>query len=158
MAPTQSICPQALGTVHGMPPAVRELARTYQALECFSSRHLRSLGLTPPQFSVLQALAAKPTLSFKQLGEQTLITKGSLTGIVDRLEQKGLARRIASTQDRRSSFVDLTDEGRATFARVASDHFAFLHQALAAFDAPDLAGIEAGFRRFRQLFNQAPRS
>lgn len=158
MASAQSICPQAISTGDGMPPAVRELARTYHAFECFASRHLRSLGLTPAQFSVLQALASGPTLSFKQLGEQTLITKGSLTGIVDRLEQKGLARRIACLQDRRSSFVDLTDEGRATFARAACNHFAFLQQAMAAFDASDLASIEAGFRRFRQLFNQPPRS
>lgn len=139
-----------------MPPVVRELARTYHAFECFASRHLRGQGLTPAQFSVLQALYAGPALSFKQLGEQTLITKGSLTGVVDRLEQKGLARRVASRQDRRSSLVDLTDDGRVIFARAAGNHFAFLRQALAACDRAELASIEMDFRRFRQCFTPSP--
>jgi DNA-binding MarR family transcriptional regulator len=158
MHTAQPICPTLIRDAEGVPPALRELTRTYQAFDCFASRHMRSQGLTPAQFSVMQALAAGPARSFKQLGEQTLITKGSLTGIVDRLEQKGLAQRTASTADRRSWLVDLTDEGRATFARVARNHFAFLQQALAAFDAADLANIEAGFRRFRQLFNQPSRN
>lgn len=137
-----------------MPAAVRELMHAYQAFDRFSSGHIRRLGLTGPQFSVLLALSSGPMRSCKALCAQTSITKGSLTGVIDRLMEKGLVRREDSAQDRRSSYVYLTDEGRATFERVADEHFASLQQAFAAFQADELQSIEASFRRFRELFNQ----
>lgn len=140
-----------------MPSAARELSLTYHAFEVFASRHLRELGLTPGQFSVMSVLAKGTDISCKALGQQAGITKGTLTGIVDRLEQKGLARRSTSPQDRRSSVVNLTDEGRVTFERVANHHFAYLQEAFAGFDHEDLSSFEASFRRFREFFNQALR-
>lgn len=158
MTTSDANCIQAAQRAGGgrcFPAAVREMTQTYHAFELFSSRHIRRLGLTTAQFSVLLALAAGPTLSCKALGEQTFITKGSLTGIIDRLEDKGLVQRMASDTDRRSSVVNLTDEGRVTFERVSSSHFAYLQQVFVAIDAQELSSIEASFRRFRQLFNQA---
>jgi len=143
-------------TLH-LPATAGEMTQAWHAFEQFASRHLRKQGLTPAQFAVLSALAPGQTLSCKALSEQTGITKGSLTGIVDRLEQNGLATRITSKEDRRSHLVNLTDEGRATFERVAEKHFAHLQQAFEGVDRDELADIEAGFRRFRQLINQASR-
>jgi len=140
-----------------LPATVGEMTQAWHAFEQFASRHLRKQGLTPAQFAVLSALAAGTTLSCKALSEQTGITKGSLTGIVDRLELNGLAHRVTSREDRRSHLVSLTDEGRATFERVADKHFAHLQQAFEGVDRDELADIEAGFRRFRQLINQASR-
>ncbi|HYD59574.1 MAG TPA: MarR family transcriptional regulator [Noviherbaspirillum sp.] len=136
-----------------LPSTVGEMTQAWHAFEQFASRHLRKLGLTPAQFSVLSALAAAPVLSCKALSERTGITKGSLTGIVDRLQQNGLTLRITSQEDRRSHLVHLTDEGRATFERVAGKHFAHLQQAFEGVDRDELADIEAGFRRFRQLID-----
>lgn len=143
-------------TLH-LPAAASEMTQAWHAFEQFASRHLRKQGLTPAQFSVLSALGAVKTLSCKALSEQTGITKGSLTGIIDRLEANGLAQRVTSQEDRRSHLVNLTDEGRATFERVAERHFAHLQQAFEGVDRDELANIEAGFRRFRQLINQASR-
>lgn len=137
-----------------LPPAVREMTQAYHAFEQFSSRHIRQLGLTSAQFSVLLALSGGPTSSCKALCAQTSIAKGTLTGVIDRLVEKGLVQRGGGfEQDRRSSSVYLTDEGRATFERVADEHFACLQQAFAAFQSAELERIEASFRRFRQLFN-----
>ncbi|HJV80419.1 MarR family transcriptional regulator [Noviherbaspirillum sp.] len=158
--PIKAICPSLSSrpeTAARMPSAARELSLTYHAFEVFASRHLRELGLTPGQFSVMSVLAKGTDISCKALGQQAGITKGTLTGIVDRLEQKGLARRSTSPQDRRSSVVNLTDEGRVTFERVANHHFAYLQEAFAGFDHEDLSSFEASFRRFREFFNQALR-
>lgn len=138
----------------GLPAAVREMTQACHAFEQFSSGHIRQLGLTSSQFSVLLALSAGPAQSCKALCETTSISKGTLTGVIDRLVDKSLVCRGSSDEDRRSSSVCLTDEGRATFERVATRHFAYLQQAFAAFRAEELQTIEASFRRFRQLFNQ----
>ena len=158
MTATNPTCSQAADSLEGslcLPAAVREMTQAYHAFEQFSSRHIRKLGLTTAQFSVLLALSSGPPRSCKALCTQTSIAKGTLTGVIDRLAEKGLVRRVDSTQDRRSSSVYLTDEGRVTFEGVAVKHFACLQQAFAAFQADELASIEASFRRFRQLFNQA---
>jgi len=77
----------------------------------YSSVHIRSLGLTPPQFDIVATLGNTPGMSPKELGEKTLITKGTLTGVVDRLEDKGLVRpdRLASDGRGQNRAVD---EGR----------------------------------------------
>lgn len=154
MSRTNASCCASLN----LPSAAAEMTQAWQAFEQFASRHLRRQGLTPPQFSVLSALAAAPALSCKCLGERAAISKGSLTGIIDRLEQNGLVRRAASSQDRRSSLVELTEEGRSTFERVAGKHFAHLQQAFDGIDREDLARIEAGLRRLRQLFQPSATS
>jgi len=152
---TIGISPCSMAAVaNSLPAVVREMTQACRAFELFAARHLRSFGLTPAQFVVLLALAGQAEMSFKQLSAQTFITKGSLTGIIDRIGKKGLVLRVASQKDRRSSFVNLTEEGRATFTRVAGNHFAYLRLAFCAFNADELAGIEASFHRFRQLFNQ----
>ena len=70
-----------------------ELVRAYQAFESYSAAHIRNLGLTAPQFDIIATLGNTSGMSFKDLGEKTLITKGTLTGVIDRLEDKALVDR-----------------------------------------------------------------
>ena len=96
-------------------PVVHELARTYQAFEQFASQHIRQLGLTPPQFDVVATLGHSKGMNCKELSDRTLITKGTLTGVIDRLEDKGLVTRTMQPNDRRSVFVSLTQHGERLF-------------------------------------------
>ena len=65
-------------------PLLRELSGTYQAFGVYSSAHMRSLGLTPAQFDIVVTLGNTPGMTTMQLSEKTLITKGTLTGVVGR--------------------------------------------------------------------------
>lgn len=100
---------------------VRELVRTYQAFEQLSSSRIRSHGLTPPQFDVIATLGNTPGMSCKELSSRTLITKGTLTGVLDRLLDKGLISRRVDANDRRSLFVALTAEGDSVFRATFPD-------------------------------------
>ena len=135
-------------------PILRELARCYQAFESLSARHIRTLGLTPPQFDLIVTLGNTAGLSFKELGEKTLITKGTLTGVVDRLVAKKLVRRSDSPSDGRSRIVQLTAKGEALFARVFPAHLEHLRPAFAGFDGNQLEQAEALLRRLRRAFAQ----
>lgn len=121
-------------------PVLRELVRCYQAFERLSVSHIRETGLTASQFDILVTLGNTQGMTFKELGQRTLITKGTLTGVVDRLEARGLARREASDKDGRSTVVRLTAEGEALFARVFEPHLAFLAPAFEAL--PDAARVQ----------------
>ncbi|MBI5658823.1 MAG: MarR family transcriptional regulator [Nitrosomonadales bacterium] len=136
-------------------PLLRELAGTYQAFEFYSSAHIRSLGLTPPQFDIVATIGNTPGMTPKELGEKTLITKGTLTGVVDRLADKGLVRRIASPSDGRSQIIQLTRAGEKLFDRVFPAHIAYMQRAFAPLPPEELAGIAAGMRRLREAFAAA---
>lgn len=136
-------------------PLLRELASTYQAFEVYGSAHIRSLNLTPPQFDIIATLGNTLGMSSKELGEKTLITKGTLTGVVDRLADKGLVRRIASPSDGRSQTVQLTLKGEKLFARIFPAHLTHMEHAFAQFPPEELAGMTAGLRRLREAFAAA---
>jgi MarR family 2-MHQ and catechol resistance regulon transcriptional repressor len=131
-------------------PTLRELARCYQAFESFSARHVRRLGLTPAQFDIVATLGNTQGLSFKELGDKTLITKGTLTGVVDRLVSQDLVRRVACSTDGRSQIVQLTAKGNSLFQRVFPEHLAHLRRAFERIDEEQLALTEAALRKLRE--------
>jgi len=69
--------------------SIRLLAECMQGFERFSGDFVRQYGLTHAQFDIIATLGNTCGMSYKELGQKTLITKGTLTGVVDRLEQKG---------------------------------------------------------------------
>jgi DNA-binding MarR family transcriptional regulator len=136
-------------------PSLRALARCYQAFFSHSAAHLRTLGLTPPQFDIVATLGNTPGMTPKELGEQTLITKGTLTGVVDRLAEKGLVRRIPSALDGRSQIVQLTKKGERLFDKVFPAHVAYFSRVFADLKAEDYARIEAALRDLRAVFESS---
>jgi len=71
-------------------------------------------------------LGDSPGLTCTELSEATLVTKGTLTGVLDRLEAKHLIRRDAVSGDRRRVKIRLTETGQALFEKVFPAHAAFL--------------------------------
>ncbi len=136
-------------------PVLRELARAYQDFESYSAIHIRTIGLTPSQFDIIATLGNTTGMSFRNLGEKTLITKGTLTGVVNRLEAKNLVRRVASPSDGRSQIVQLTRKGEAFFAQVFPAHMNHIEQVFAAFSQTDLDNTEATLHRLREAFSAA---
>lgn len=133
-------------------PVLRELAKTYQAFEAYSATHIRTLDLTPPQFDIIATLGNTPGMSLKDLGARTLITKGTLTGVVDRLVDKKLVRRVASPSDGRSQIVQLTRRGEEMFARIFPAHVDHLEQAFLELNPDELINMENTLRRLREAF------
>jgi MarR family transcriptional regulator, 2-MHQ and catechol-resistance regulon repressor len=139
-------------------PVVRELARCYQAFESYSSRHVRSLGLTSSQFDIIATLGNTEGMTFKQLGEMTLITKGTLTGVVDRLAAKRLVRRVASPEDGRSQKVQLTDAGQEMFERIFPSALDHLGKAFAGMSAAELGKAQSVLHDLAKRFKQEPKA
>ncbi len=72
---------------------------------------LDRLDLTAPQFYVLATIGYAGGMPFSNIGEKMMVTVSNLTGIVDRLEEKGLVTRVRDLRDRRVVRVMLTDKG-----------------------------------------------
>ncbi len=117
-------------------PTLRELVRTYQAFDSFSAQHIRTLGLTMSQFDVVATLGNTTGMTCGEIGEKTLMVKGTLTGVLDRLEKKGLLRRQENPQDKRSVLVVLTPQGEHVFQEVFPQHLAYLAPAFSRMGQP----------------------
>ncbi len=135
-------------------PFLRELARCYQGFERASGRNIRELGLTPAQFDIIATLGNTSGMNCKELGERTLITKGTLTGVLDRLFDKGLIDRHIPPEDRRSLFISLTAAGQTLFESVFPAHMAFLQYMFQDFDATLLEQLRNQLEPLRHRFEQ----
>ena len=135
--------------------SIRLLAQCFHAFEQISNAHIRTLDLTPPQFDIVATLGNTPGMSFKDLGEKTLITKGTLTGIIDRLEAKGLVRRTIRAEDRRSMIVQLTAKGHAEFERVFVPHLQYCKQAFVDYGEEDFAALERELSKMKAHLESA---
>lgn len=133
-------------------PTMRELVRAYQAFSHYSAEHVRTVGLTPPQFDVISTLGNTPGMLLHKLAAETLITKGTLTGVLDRLEQKGLVRRVVPIGNRRSFIAMLTPEGEKMFEATFPMHIAYLKERFGQLSKADLEVARGTLKRLRDLF------
>jgi len=131
---------------------VRELVRAYQAFSSYSESFVRHYDLTPAQFDVIATLGNTCGLSMGDIGEKTLITKGTLTGVVDRLEKKGLVCRQIPPDNRRSVVVTLTPAGTQLFEQVFPAHIIDIKQRLDALDDSEMELLRVLLRRLRMMF------
>lgn len=128
---------------------VRLLAECYQAFELRSGRHVRSLGVTPAQFDIVATLGRTAGMSFKELSQKTLITKGTLSGVIDRMVERGLLTREPILGDGRKVMLRLTAEGEALFEKIFPAHIDYLSKSFSAFSGEDLDRIDQGLIRVR---------
>jgi MarR family 2-MHQ and catechol resistance regulon transcriptional repressor len=73
-------------------------------------------------FAVLEVLLHKGSLPVNTIGEKVLLTSGSITTAVQRLEKKGLLRRERSEDDARVVLVHLTEAGHALIVEAFAHH------------------------------------
>lgn len=91
------------------------MSEALSAFEALNRYQLKGFGLTPAQFDIIATLGNTNGMTFGELGRKTLITKGTLTGVIDRLSRMGLVARQAGQPDRRTVVVALTSEGLSMF-------------------------------------------
>lgn len=101
------------------------LWRASRAIEQNAIQSIANTGLGLSDFAVLEALFHKGAQPVNVIGRKILLTSGSITAAIDRLEARRLVRRTADSADRRSRIVQLTEAGQrlieAAFERHARD-------------------------------------
>ena len=108
------------------------LWKAARAVEAYAEHSIAELEMCGSDFAVLEALLHKGPLPINEIGKKVLLTSGSITVAVDRLESRALVERRASGTDRRTKIVHLTKEGRKLIARVYADHAADMEQLVSA--------------------------
>lgn len=131
---------------------MRALVRAYQGFAAYDAAGHRAAGLTSPQADVLFALGNTEGLTFKEIGEKTLITKGTLTGVIDRLEDKQLVQRIPDPSDKRCTLVQLTGKGTQLFQKHFPRHICYLKKRFDQLSPSDKRAATHLLKKIRAVF------
>ena len=99
------------------------LLRLESRLGAAVSERLREIGLSVPQCDVLTTLTEEEGVSQQALAKRLYVTKGNISGLLDRLESAGLVERRSTANDRRQYEIHLTAPGReAALRAIAIQH------------------------------------
>jgi DNA-binding MarR family transcriptional regulator len=116
-------------------------------------RHMRRLpggALSLVHLTVLTVLDAEGPLAMRRLAEAMDVSQASATGVVDRMEQRGLVERQRDDEDRRVVTVALTEQGRTTLGGFANERREHLVKVLAELTEEELGGFLVGLRGMRR--------
>ncbi|KAA5604811.1 MarR family transcriptional regulator [Roseospira marina] len=126
------------------------LGRLAEAAQVIARDHihpaLATFGLHPGEFDVLATLrrgGAPYALSPTALYEAAMISSGSMTNRIDRLETAGLVERRPNPADKRGTLVALTDQGCALIERAVDAHVATQQAVVAGLEEADRAQLSA---------------
>lgn len=98
------------------------MLRASQTVEELLKKDMQQFHINLTEFAVLELLYHKGDQPIQKIGEKILITSGSITYVVDKLQQKGYVQRVACPTDRRVTFTTLTNEGRQFFEEIFPKH------------------------------------
>lgn len=91
---------------------VSALRKVMQQMDNHSRNLDRQYGITVPQLVCLYEIYEKGVMTISVLSKHVYLTSSTLVGVIDRLEEKGLVRRMRNIEDRRAIFIEITDKGK----------------------------------------------
>jgi MarR family 2-MHQ and catechol resistance regulon transcriptional repressor len=118
-----------------------------KALEAHARRSVEASGLCLSDFGGLEALLHKGPLPVSELGKKVLLTSGSVTAAVDRLERGGWVERAEADADRRSRIVHLTPAGTRLIRGVFAEHERDMDRAFRTLTDAELANLVSILRK-----------
>jgi DNA-binding MarR family transcriptional regulator len=124
---------------------IGRLKRLHDRLSSGLDRVFSAHGLNAASFDVLATLrrSGEPyALSPSELIAWTMVTSGTMTNRLDRLETAGLVERRANPKDGRGSLVALTDRGFNLIDQVVSEHVANQHALVHGLDAASMEQLD----------------
>jgi MarR family transcriptional regulator, organic hydroperoxide resistance regulator len=125
---------------------ILDLQRATHATLQLLAAALADLDLTASEINALGNLADRAERTVSELGAAVGSKPATLTGILDRLERRGLITRGARPGDRRAVLVQLTPDGERAAAQVRQALRTLEKRALAGLSKDDLAGARAVLR------------
>ncbi len=130
--------------------------RLHQRITARAAAEYRRIGLSIPQFDLLSTLSEREGISQQEVAERLYVTKGNVSGLIDRLAALGFVERRALPNDRRSYALFLTPEGRAITERGLALQRRLVAATLGSLPASDLMALDPILVRWRDVVRDLP--
>jgi DNA-binding MarR family transcriptional regulator len=130
--------------------ALLSLVHTANQIGLAGASFFRRFDMTEAQFNVLFALKYKEIdVTQSELGKRLVVTRASITSVLDKLEEKGLVERRSVPGDRRIYYVELTPRGKKLVDQVEPLYRKEVHAALGDFGEKELRTLVGYLERIR---------
>ncbi|MCF4128981.1 MarR family winged helix-turn-helix transcriptional regulator [Methylobacterium sp. SyP6R] len=116
--------------------------RLHRRVVAAVAAELKAVGLSIPQFDVLSTLSEREGLTQQDLAERLYVTKGNVSGLIDRLVEAGLVERRPIPGDRRSHALHLTEAGLTLARSGIRAQTAYVARTLGRLPPGDVAELE----------------
>jgi len=115
---------------------------------------LRMIGVSIPQCDVLTTLTEQEGVNQQELAKRLYVTKGNISGLLDRLEAAGFVERRSLVSDRRQYSIHLTEAGRAMAEKALAVQRTWLASTLGRLQETELDALEAQLLRLRDIMRE----
>lgn len=105
-----------------------KLVRAHDTFSHLTAANIRTFGLTPAQFGVIECLGHLGTMLIGDLTKKHLVSGGNMTVVLDNLEKEEIVERSVSKEDRRAFHVRLTPKGKRLFQKIFMSHANYIVQ------------------------------
>ncbi|MDQ0252693.1 MarR family 2-MHQ and catechol resistance regulon transcriptional repressor [Evansella vedderi] len=110
------------------------LSRALQSIKKRVEEDIKSFGLNPTEFAVLELLYSKGAQPIQKIGDKVLIASSSITYVVDKLEKKKFLERKPCPKDRRITYAVMTTEGTELMNEIFPKHKHAIQEICAGLD------------------------
>ncbi|BAC12401.1 MarR family winged helix-turn-helix transcriptional regulator [Oceanobacillus iheyensis] len=98
------------------------IMKASRTLEEITKKDIKKHGMRASDFTILEALYHKGKQTIREISEAVLINTGSITYVIDKLENNGLLTRTNSPDDRRAVYIEITDKGKEIMDEIFPKH------------------------------------
>src|SRR5579863_8056173 len=145
---------------HNPDRAVRvwfRLIRLEARMQAAVADRLRAIGVSIPQCDVLTTLTEREGVSQQELAKRLYVTKGNISGLIDRLAEAGFVERRSAAGDRRQHALHLTAAGRRMAEKAIEVQYRWIASTLGRMGGADLEALETQLVQLRDIIREQER-
>jgi MarR family transcriptional regulator, 2-MHQ and catechol-resistance regulon repressor len=128
----------------------RSMANSWKHLQHDAEKNLLRLDLNVAELRILRVLREQGSSPMNRFCAETMLSQPSITGIVDKLEEKGLVERVRSLEDRREVLIAITAKGNQTYSKGMDLHRQFVEKVLSALEADEARSLVSLLKRLAE--------
>lgn len=130
---------------------VLAMARTHNSLFSKIEKSVQESGLNISEFGVLEVLYNQGDQPVQKIADKILVTSGTITYVINKLESKNLVIRKKCEKDKRIFYVSLTKEGEELISKAFEKHKEFLNDILSGMDEDSKRSLLSNLIKLRRI-------
>lgn len=125
----------------------RSITDSWKRLQRGVEKNLASIDLTLAEVRIMKILREKGSTPMNYFSQETMLSQPSITGIVDKLEDRGLVERVRSREDRREVLIAITHKGDRVLQKGMDLHKQFVERTISTLTPYEVAHLVGLFKK-----------
>lgn len=126
------------------------MARAYDNLFTKIEKNVQEYNLNMSEFGVLELLLHKGDQPVQKIAEKILVTSGTMTYVIDKLQKNGLVSRRRCEKDKRITYISLTNKGQVLISEIFPKHKIFLEELFGKLSEESKVELVKGLIEFKE--------